>query len=214
MSKLQTKIPTDTWMAASWEEYIQIVDSEEVDEKSKCYYHQGELRIEMSPVGHDHSSDNTIISLAVNLFGIITGIPLKGLTNCSYRQAGTAECQPDVSYYIGNNAQVVPWGTSIINLDVYPPPDLAIEVSLTSLADDRGQKRMLYEELGVAEYWIVDVQHVRILAFSMADRGSRQITESLVLPGLKMSVLSAALGRTRTQSQSEVGAWLMTQFQQ
>jgi len=214
MSKLQTKIPTDTWMTAPWEEYIQIVDSEEVDEKAKCYYHQGELRIEMSPVGHDHSSDNTIISLAVNLFGIIAGIPLKGLTNCSYRKMGTAECQPDVSYYIGNNFQVVPWGTSIINLDVYPPPDLAIEVSLTSLADDRGKKRMLYEELGVAEYWIVNVQDVHIVAFSMADRGSRQITESVVLPGLTMSVLSEALRRTRTQSQSQVGAWLMTQFQQ
>ena len=109
---------------------------------------------------------------------------------------------------------MVPWGTSIIELDVYPPPDLAIEVSLTSLADDRGKKRMLYEELGVAEYWIVNVQDVHIVAFSMADRGSRQITESVVLPGLTMSVLSEALRRTRTQSQSQVGAWLMTQFQQ
>ncbi|MBC6422194.1 MAG: hypothetical protein GDA43_14190 [Hormoscilla sp. SP5CHS1] len=68
-------------------------------------------------------------------------------------------------------------GADIIDLDVYPPPDLAI-------------------------------------AFYMVDRGSRQITESVVLPGLTMSVLSEALGRTRTQSQSEVGAWLMTQFQQ
>ncbi|MGK7904980.1 MAG: hypothetical protein AB4352_26965 [Hormoscilla sp.] len=84
MSNLQTQIPRHTWVTTSWEEYIQVIDSEEVDEKTKCYYHQGELRIEMSPVGHDHSCAHAIISLAVNLFGIIKGIPLKGLIICSY----------------------------------------------------------------------------------------------------------------------------------
>ena len=78
MSNLQTQIPSDTWVTASWEEYIQVIDSEEVDEKAKCYYHQGELRIEMSPVAHDHSCAHAIISFAVNLFGIIKGIPLSG----------------------------------------------------------------------------------------------------------------------------------------
>ncbi|MCL1468811.1 Uma2 family endonuclease [Argonema galeatum] len=213
MIELQTKISTDTWVAATWEEYIQIVDSPAY-EKAKCYYHNGQLRIEMTPLGHDHACDNTIISFAVNLFGIIKGIPLKGLTTCSYRKTGVQECQPDVSYYIGDNAQIVPWGTSIINLDNYPPPDLVIEVSNTSLADDKGEKRLLYEDLKVKEYWILDVQNVLIIAFAIESGGSRRITESQVLPGLAMSVLESALRRTRTMNQSEVGAWLMAQFQQ
>ncbi|MCG6134295.1 MAG: Uma2 family endonuclease [Nostoc sp. LLA-1] len=71
---------------------------------------------------------------------------------CSYRQVGVREVQPDISYYIGDNADVIPYGTSIINLDVYPPPDLVIEVANTSLADDQGAKRLLYEDLGVKEY--------------------------------------------------------------
>jgi len=59
------------------------------------------------------------------------------------------EAQPDASYYIGENADIVPWGTSIIDLDIYSPPDLVIEVANTSLPDDKGEKRLLYEDLRV-----------------------------------------------------------------
>ncbi|MHC5826199.1 MAG: Uma2 family endonuclease, partial [Nostoc sp.] len=127
---------------------------------------------------------------------------------------GFNEAQPDVSYYIGENADVIPYGTSIINLDIYPPPDLVIEVANTSLADDQGKKRLLYEDLGVKEYWILNVQNVQVMAFAIENQGSRRITESQVLPGLAISLLNDALRRTRQINQSQVGAWLLTQFQQ
>jgi len=76
--------------------------------KAKGYYYNGQLRIEMSPVGSDHASAHTII-FAVNLFATLKGIPLNGRDNCTYRKAGVQECQPDVSYYIGDKAQVIPW---------------------------------------------------------------------------------------------------------
>ncbi|MCL1471705.1 Uma2 family endonuclease [Argonema antarcticum] len=213
MSNLQTKIPNDTWVTETWEEYVRIIE-DPIYQKAKCYYHNRQLRIEMNPLGHDHASDNTIISLAVNLFGIIKNVALKGLTTCSYRKTGVQECQPDVSYYIGENAQIIPWGTSIINLDNYPPPDLVIEVANTSLADDQGAKRLLYEDLEVKEYWILDVQNIRIIAFAIESGGSRRITESQVLPGLSMSILEEVLRRTRTMDQSQVGSWLLSEFQQ
>lgn len=97
MKDLTTPILTDTWVTASWDEYIQIV-SDPICEKAKCYYDDGQLRIEMSPIGHDHSSDNTVVSFAINLYAVLRNIPLKGLTNCSYRQEGIRECQPDISY--------------------------------------------------------------------------------------------------------------------
>ena len=168
----------------------------------------------MTPIGNDHSLDHTIIIFAVNLYATLKGIPLNGRDNCTYRQTGFQECQPDISYYIGDNSQVIPWGTSVINLDDYPSPELVIEVATTSLADDQGQKRLLYEDLQVKEYWIVDGQNVRMLAFAIENGGSRRISESLVLPGLEMPVLEEALRQSRTINQSQVGAWLLQQFQQ
>ena len=53
MSFLQTQIPTDTWVAASWDEYIQAITSPTYA-KAKCYYYHQQLRIEMSPVGANH----------------------------------------------------------------------------------------------------------------------------------------------------------------
>lgn len=116
-------------------------------------------------------------------------------------------------YHIGDRAQVIPWGTSIIDLDVCPPPDLVIEIANTSLADDKGEKRLLYEDLKVSEYWIVDVQHAEIIAFAiLSDSGSRQITQSQVLPGLTISLLEEALRRSRQVNQAQVGAWLLSQM--
>ena len=214
MSELQTKLPTDIWVVATWEEFIAMADDPAYN-KAKCYYRNGQMRIETMSVGPDHATDNTIISFAVNLFCTIKGTSLKGLTNCSYRKTGVRECQPDVSYYIGSRAQLAPSGSSIASLDVTPPPDLVIEVADSTLADDIGEKRLLYEELKVAEYWVVDVQKSKIIAFAIiADNGSRRIVKSEVLPGLTIAVLEEALRRSRTEDQAQVGAWLLAQFQQ
>ncbi|NER08269.1 MAG: Uma2 family endonuclease, partial [Okeania sp. SIO3C4] len=68
---------------------------------------------------------------------------------------------------LGKNADIIPYRTSIIDLEKYPPPDLVIEVANSSFSDDKGEKRILYENIGVREYWIVDVQNVKIIAFSV-----------------------------------------------
>jgi Uma2 family endonuclease len=212
MSNLQTQLPTDTWVKTTWEEYLQIIEEPELA-KAKCYYHNGKLRIEMTPIGNDHARDHTVIMLAVNLYAIFKGIDFNGMDNCSYRKTGYREAQPDASYYLKENANVIPYGTSIIELDNYPPPDLVIEVANTSLADDKGEKRILYEDLGVAEYWIVDVQNQKVIAFAVADGGSKRISESQVLPGLKIALLNEALVHSRNMNQRQVGNWLMQQFQ-
>jgi Uma2 family endonuclease len=92
-------------------------------------------------------------------------------------------------------------------------PNLVIEVANSSLADDKGEKRLLYEDLAVAEYWIVDVQNVQVIAFAIENGGSRRITQSQVLPGLAISLLNEAFRLTRQTDQSQVIAWLLSQFQ-
>lgn len=213
MAQLPIKLPTDTWVPATWNEYIQAVeDSDYV--KAKSYYHDGKLRIEMVPIGNDHASDHTVIILAIHLFAGIRGIDLNGKDNCTYRKTGIRECQPDVSYYIGANAGAIPWGTGIIDLDLYPAPNLAIEIANTSLSDDMGEKRLLYEDLGIDEYWVVNVQNAQITAFAITEGGSHRITVSNVLPGLTISLLNEVLQRSRQSNHGQVSAWLLAQFQQ
>lgn len=213
MSISQTKLPTDTWVRATWAEYIQAIE-DPAYEKAEGYYYNGKMRIEMSPVGNDHSRDHSIIIYAVHLFAAIKNIDLNGHDNCTYRKSGFDEAQPNVSYYTDKNADVIPWGTTIIDLDKYPPPTLVIEVANTSLSDDKGDKRLLYEELGVAEYWIIAGQNVEVISFAMENGGSRRITQSQVLSGLAISLLEEAFRRTRQMNHGKVSAWLLSQFQQ
>jgi Uma2 family endonuclease len=213
MSELQTQLPTDTWIYTSWHEYEQIITSL-LNDQGKSYYYKGYMRLEMPPVSFDHGKDHVVIIFAVTLFATVQGILATGLDTTTFRKIGVQDCQPDVAYYLRERAQTIPTGTGIVNLDCYPAPDLVIEIAKTSLLDDLGTKRSLYEDLGVTEYWVVDVQNAQIIAYAMADNGSKRIRESQVLPGLVIAILEEALRRSREMSQSEVGAWLLSQFQQ
>ncbi|MEH2363902.1 Uma2 family endonuclease [Nostoc sp.] len=213
MSETQTQLPTDTWIYASWQKYEQAI-ANLLNEKAKSYYYKGHMRLEMAPVSFDHGQDHVVIIFAVTLFATLKGIQARGLDTTTFRKTGVQDCQPDVAYYLRERAQVIPAGTGIVKLDRYPAPDLVIEIAKTSLLDDLGTKRSLYEELGVAEYWVVDVQNAQIIAYAIADQGSKRIRESQVLPGLAIAILEEALRRSREMSQSEVGTWLLSQFQQ
>lgn len=207
-----TQIDSDKWVNATWDEYLEVENNADY-EKAKVYYYQGEIKIEMSPLGNDHASDHSIISYAINLYGAIKSIAFNCKDNCTYRKKGYQSAQPDLSYYIGDNVSVIPYGTGIVDLDIYPSPNLVIEIANTSLADDLGVKRLLYENFGCEEYWIVDVKTQKIIAFAMADGGSKKITQSQILSNLEMSVLEEALQKTRQENHSQVGAWLLKKFQ-
>ena len=213
MAIVQPTILDDTWVATTWDEFMRVAE-DPAYAKAKLYYYNGRTRAEMPPVGCDHARDHSIIAHTIHLFAGLHSLDLNGKSNCSYRKAGLWEVQPDASFYIGETAGAIPYGTKIINLDLYPPPTLVIEIADTSLSDDKGEKRLLYEELGVAEYWIADVATTQVIAFAIENGGSRRITESAVLPGLKISLLQAALQMTRQTNHGKVGAWLLQQFQQ
>jgi hypothetical protein len=80
------------------------------------------------------------------------------------------------------------------------------------LSDDKGEKRLLYEALGVAEYWIIDVENVQIYAFAVSNQGSYRIAQSQVLPGLEIALLAAAFRRSRQTNHGKVSAWLLNQW--
>ena len=212
MTLLQTKTQLDTWLTAPWQEFVNIADASD-STKLKGYYYDGKMRFEPISTGSDHSNDHALILFALSFFAASQRIPMTAKDGCSYRKKGHTEFQPDASYYIGNKADVIPWGTRIIDLEQYPLPDLVIEISDTSIADDLGAKRLQYEDLGISEYWIVNVQTMQIFAFANGSDGSiRRIRASLVLSGLNLEILEQALQRSRQENQSATTAWLIEQF--
>ncbi|MEM9906344.1 MAG: Uma2 family endonuclease [Cyanobacteria bacterium P01_D01_bin.44] len=211
--KTPLQLPTDTWVTASWDDFLQ-VQNDPAYEKAKLYYLEGEIRIEMNAaVGPNHARDNAVIPLVISLFCMSKGLAQNNLVNCSFNKKGAKGCQPDLAYYIGHNAVNTPAGSSVVNLNGQTAPDLAIEIADTSVIDDLGKKRMLYESLSIPEYWVVDVKKAQVIIFAIANGGSRRIETSLVLTGLGVQILESALKKSRTSDQTAVGQWLMSQFQ-
>ncbi|MBW4551266.1 MAG: Uma2 family endonuclease [Aphanocapsa sp. GSE-SYN-MK-11-07L] len=201
----------DTWMAASWEEYTLLADHP-TNQAGRCYYDQGWMRIEMSALGPLHGRENSIVSTLVVLFITLKNIRGAELTNTTFRKIGIRDCQPDIAFYLGSAFRLPALDNAPVNVDEFGAPQLAIEIASTSLSDDLGRKRLLYERLGVQEYWVVDVAVAEVFAFEVADGGSKQIRDSQVLPGLPIALIEEALQRSQTQEDGEINRWLLQVF--
>jgi len=202
---------TDEWVKASWEEFLALGDRPEL-EKARFYYDHDSMRIETMPIGSGHGRDNAILAQTVSLYGTVKNIRFTGFTNGSFRKLGVRECQPDLAYYIGAEFRIPPKTSKPIDVEEFGVPQLVIEIASTTLGDDLGRKRLLYERLGVQEYWVVDVAGGEVIAFAVADGGSRQIRESLVLPGLAIALVEEALKRSQTEEDGEINRWLLQVF--
>jgi hypothetical protein len=71
------------------------------------------------------------------------------------------------AFYIGPTFLLPPQDNAPIDVNRFGPPTLAIEVGASSFKDDLGAKRLLYERLGVAEYWVVNVAERQAIAFAV-----------------------------------------------
>jgi len=207
-----TKLMTDTWVSATWDQFLALSEDSE-SSKARCYYDSGLMRIETMPTGSAHGQDNALLAAIITLYGIVNNLSYVSFVNTSFRKSGERECQPDLAYYIDSNVQRPTKNNQAVDMDVWNAPTLAIEIASTSLSDDIGNKRLLYERLGVGEYWVVDVTAAMMIAFEVANRGSRQIEVSQVLPGLAMNVVEEALRRSQTDDDGAVSQWLLREFQ-
>ncbi len=87
-----------------------------------------------------------------------------------------------------------------------------MEIGSTTFRDDIGSKRLLYEQFGALEYWVVNVEKGEVFAFAMRDGGSARVVVSQVLPGLEMATVEAALKRGKTEDDGAINRWLIEQF--
>jgi Uma2 family endonuclease len=95
--------------------------------------------------------------------------------------------EPDQSYYLASAARISDWER--VDLSVEPPPDLAIEVDITSSSLDR---LGIYAALGVPEIWRFDGQSLQVLVLNA--EGSYSTTNtSKALPFVPIEELTRFL---------------------
>ncbi len=209
---LQT-VPTNTWVEANWEDFLTFADDPTLV-SGRFYYDQGYMRIEMPPLSSAPGQDNSIISTIIVLYAAIKNIPIKGLTNTSFRKTRVRESQPDLAFYIGKNLRFPPRNNAPINLDELEPPTLVVEVAASSLEDDSERKQKLYQRLGVQECWVVDVNAGQVIASALSPGKSIPIHKSQVLPELEIALVEAALKRSQAEDDGAVSRWLLATFSQ
>lgn len=207
-------VTTNAWVETTWEEFAALKEDPKYEENlaTKFYFDDGWMRIEDMGIGLAHGRDNLILAAVINVYGMVNDVSYISFAGSSLQKVGERECQPDLTYYIGDSIECPLKNNQPISIDTYGPPALAIEISASTLSDDLGRKRLLYERLKVKEYWVVDVKAAKVFAFEIIDGGSRQIQTSLVLPNLKMATIEEALERSKTEDDGTINRWLLKQF--
>jgi Uma2 family endonuclease len=103
--------------------------------------------------------------------------------------------EPDACYYVANADRII--GKRKIDLEADPPPDIMLEIDLTS---DSLSKFPLYAALSVPEVWRYD--GTTMFFYRLSAGSYSEIAASQFLPGLKPSMLAAAAEQSKTGGQT------------
>jgi Uma2 family endonuclease len=156
---------------------------------TRLTYDRGMLEI-MYPLP-EHEEWNRTIALLVEVLAEAVRIDVRNFGSTTFRRADLARgFEPDSCFYIQHEADIS--GKSTIDLTVDPPPDLVIEVEVTSGSLD---KFPIYAQVGVPEVWRYDGQRLRISILT-AERYVESET-SLALPLLTGPRLSETLAQSK-----------------
>lgn len=129
----------------SWQEFEAILEELGDRRAARLAYSLGTLEIRMPLPKHEKAK--VIIGDLVKILLEELEIDCEPFGSTTFKREDMAQgVEPDDSFYIQNHARMI--GKERIDLKVDPPPDLAIEVDVTS-------KTQLdaYEALGVPELW-------------------------------------------------------------
>jgi len=129
----------------SWQMYEQLLKEFGEKRGSRINYSQGLLEI-MVPLP-EHEDDKVMIADFVKVLLEKLDIEFRSLGSTTFKSETMQQgIEADDCFYIENEAAVR--GKKRIDLSVYPPPDLALEIDLTSRT-----RLNNYEALGVGELW-------------------------------------------------------------
>lgn len=138
----------------SWQEFEAIL--EELGEKraARLAYSKGTLEIRVPLPEHEVNKETIGDMVKILLEELEMERECFGSTTFK-REDMVAGIEPDNCFYIQNHAQMI--GRDRLDLTVDPPPDLAIEVDVTSKTQVSA-----YEALGVPEIWRYENRKLQI----------------------------------------------------
>ena len=129
----------------SWQEFETILEDLGEHRSSRIAYDRGILEI-ITPLP-EHEVNKSLISNFVEILLEELDIDFWCLGSTTFKnQAMLKGIEPDNCFYIKNEAAVR--GKDRLDLTIDPPPDLALEIEVTSRSNPS-----IYETLGVPELW-------------------------------------------------------------
>jgi Uma2 family endonuclease len=178
-----------------WDDYERLVGEIEGERRLRITYDCGRLEI-VSP-GPRHGRYASFFDAMLRILCDSRGIELEGLGNTTWKKKALRKgLEADCCYYITNAKRVI--GKSDIKLEVDPPPDIAVEVDITT---DSSKKFLVYAALKIPEVWTYDEKIVR---FHRLRRGSYAESESSqYFSQITGTILAKAIEQSMTQGQTK-----------
>ena len=153
----------------SWSEFEAILEELGEHRASRVAYLNNTLEIRM-PLP-EHEKPKIIIGDLLKILLDELEINWEPFGSTTFkRQDMMAGIEPDDCFYIQNSAQMI--GREILDLTVDPPPDLAIEIDVTSKT-----QLSAYEVLGVPEIWRYENRRLQVYVLQ-----SGKYAESAISP--------------------------------
>lgn len=206
--------PQQKWQQATWDDYVMLRDDEQGD-RYKLFFDNQKLWIEMGVEGINHAKFGDLFAMILVFWAAkFPDIKLSTFGGCQMEKKGKRAVAPDIVVYVGDDTPTWKAGQSrFIDLEQWRSPDLVGEISDTTLAIDLDEKKRVYAELGIAEYWVIDVRAYRLFAFKLDENAVyKQCEVSQVLPNLAIALLEKTLEQLTTKTNTEAAIWFSQQI--
>ncbi|MFW5664543.1 MAG: Uma2 family endonuclease [Coleofasciculus sp.] len=180
----------------SWQTYQLLIRDFEQEPAIRLTYDRGmlEIRMPLDP----HETYKKLLGRLVEAATEELDIEIRSLGSRTCDRANLARgLEPDQCYYIQNEALVR--GVAQIDLNQFPPPDLALDIDITSSSINR---LSIYAILGVPEVWRYDGQTLTILSWQNGEYLS--LDRSIALPLLNAEDLVRFLALRNTIGETKL----------
>lgn len=181
-----------------WESYENILETFG-DRRLRHTYVEGMLEI-VSP-SMDHESTKCMLGSFVEILSRVYGLPRISIGSTTMRKEHWRRgLEPDEGFYLGQKNVAPMLGRRQFDPDRDPPPNLLVEVDITTNSTDRIE---FYRRLGVKEVWRFKDREVAIYRLTKGGE-YRQVRHSRFFPVATAADLSRFLAMQRTTDDTTI----------